>query len=148
MNEKEISRILSAGEELTIMSGENIWFTHPSPKINLRKLTLRDGPHGVRDGSPSFCYPNINLLACSWDRELLRRVGEFLGRDAKERGVDVLLAPGINIKRNSLCGRNFEYFSEDPYLTGILASEYVKGIQSRGVAACVKHFCCNNRENG
>ncbi len=148
MDEKEISRTLSADEELGIMSGENVWFTRAEPKIGLEKLTLRDGPHGVRDGTPSFCYPNINLIACSWDRELLYRMGEFLGRDAKERGVNVLLAPGINIKRDPLCGRNFEYFSEDPYLTGILASEYVKGIQSRGVAACVKHFCCNNRENG
>ncbi len=91
MNEKEISVILTADEELKIMSGDNVWFTRAEPKIELEKLTLRDGPHGVRDGSPSFLYPNINLLACSWDRELLYRVGEYLGRDAKKKGVNVLL---------------------------------------------------------
>ncbi len=148
MKEKEIASFLDLDEKISILSGENIWHTRAEPKIGLKSLTLRDGPHGIRDGTPSFCYPNINLLACSWDRELLFNAGESLGADAKEHGVNVLLAPGVNVKRNPLCGRNFEYFSEEPYVTGELAAAYVNGVQSFGVAACVKHFCCNNRENG
>lgn len=139
---------LDLDEKITLLSGENIWHTHAQPKIGLRALTLRDGPHGIRDGTPSFCYPNLNLIACSWDRKLLYKMGEYLGYDAKKHNVDVLLAPGTNIKRNPVCGRNFEYFSEDPYLTGELAAEFIKGLQSTRVAACIKHFCCNNRENG
>lgn len=148
MNEQNIQEVLDLNEKISLLSGENIWHTRAQPKIGLKSLTLRDGPHGIRDGTPSFCYPNINLLACSWDRELLYEAGKSLGADAKEHGVNVLLAPGVNVKRNPLCGRNFEYFSEEPYLAGELAAAYVNGVQSFGVAACVKHFCCNNRENG
>lgn len=148
MNEQNIQEVLDLNEKISLLSGENIWHTRAQPKIGLKSLTLRDGPHGIRDGTPSFCYPNINLLACSWDRKLLYEAGKALGADAKEHGVNVLLAPGVNVKRNPLCGRNFEYFSEEPYLAGELAAAYVNGVQSLGVAACVKHFCCNNRENG
>ena len=137
---------MTEDEKISLLSGENVWFTRPIGEGD--PLTMRDGPHGVRDGTPSFCYPNLNLAACSWDRALLYEMGECLGSDARAHGVNVLLAPGINLKRNPLCGRNFEYSSEDPYLTGELAAEYVKGIQSTGTAACVKHYCCNNREAG
>jgi beta-glucosidase len=114
------------------------------PKIP--DIRMSDGSNGVRPAGKS--YPNICLAACSWDRDLLRAMGKNIALDCIEHDVDVLLGPGINIKRTPLCGRNFEYFSEDPYLTGELAAEFVKGLQEYNVAACVKHFCCNNQENG
>jgi len=139
---------LTDDETVSLKSGRDVWHTFPIERLGIKSLTLHDGSHGVRDGSPSRVYPNLNLMACSWDRSLLKEMGENLGDDAAERGTDVLLAPGINIKRNPLCGRNFEYLSEDPLLAGELAAAYVNGVQSRNVAACVKHYCCNNRENG
>lgn len=138
---------LTLDEKISLLSGNNVWHTKEIKKIGLKALTLRDGPHGVRDGEPAIAYPNLCLAACSWDRQILYKLGQYLGDDAKEHGIDVLLAPGVNIKRTPTAGRNFEYFSEDPLLTGELAAEFVKGIQSRGVAACVKHFVCNDREN-
>lgn len=139
---------LTLDEKVSLLSGENIWHTKAIERLGVRALTLRDGPHGIRDGSPAMSYPNLCLLACGWDREAMFQIGQYLGDDAVSHGVDVLLAPGVNIKRMSTGGRNFEYFSEDPFLTGSLACEFVRGVQSRGVAACVKHFVCNDRENG
>jgi len=139
---------LTPDEKISLLSGENIWHTHGIERLNVRALTLRDGPHGVRDGRAAISYPNLCLLACSWDKELLKTIGGYIGDDAAEHDVDVLLAPGVNIKRTPTGGRNFEYFSEDPLLTGELAAAFVNGVQSRGVAACVKHFVCNDRENG
>lgn len=108
-------------------------------------LTMKDGPHGVQGSGK--CYPNVCLTSCSWDKKLVYDIGVGLGADCLHNGVDVLLAPGVNLKRHPLCGRNFEYFSEDPVLTGYLAAEIVKGIQSNGkTAACVKHFLANNQE--
>lgn len=139
---------LTLDEKASLLSGVNVWHTKAIERLGVRALTLRDGPHGIRDGSPAMSYPNLCLLSCGWDREAMFKIGQYLGDDAVSHGVDVLLAPGVNIKRTPTGGRNFEYFSEDPFLTGALASEFVKGVQSRGVAACVKHFVCNDRENG
>lgn len=138
---------LTLDEKISLLSGDKIWYTKAIERVGLKALTLKDGPHGVRDDKPAVAYPNLCLLACSWDRGLLYQLGQYLGDDAKEHGIDVLLAPGVNIKRTPTAGRNFEYFSEDPLLTGELAAELVRGIQSRKVAACVKHFVCNDREN-
>lgn len=107
-------------------------------------LRMSDGPHGVRGGKK--CYPNLCLLACSWDKDLLFEIGKSLGNDCVAAGVDVLLGPGVNLKRLPVGGRNFEYFSEDPILSGVLAAAMVRGIQQGGTAACVKHFLANNRE--
>lgn len=143
---------LSVKEKLELLVSQDAFSTRDFDG-KIRKITVADGPSGLRTeskeypaGEPSFCYPSAHVLANTWDYDTVRLVGKALASDCIEKGVDILLAPGINIKRNPLCGRNFEYFSEDPYLAGELASEYVKGLQSLGVGACVKHFCANNRE--
>ncbi len=113
---------------------------------------MSDGPHGLRaqfgiGGSlPATCFPTACALGSSWDPELVRRVGQALGVEARAQGVGVVLGPGINIKRSPLCGRNFEYFSEDPLLSGILGAAHVQGLQSQGVRASVKHYAANNQE--
>ena len=116
-------------------------------------FTVHDGPCGLRSGSieeplskKCHCYPVPSVLANSWDKEAVRGVGEAIASDCISENVDIILAPGINIKRNPLCGRNFEYFSEDPYLVGELAAEYIMGCQDKGVGVSLKHFCANNRE--
>lgn len=141
-----------------LQSGENTWQTRRVDKAKLRPILLSDGPHGVRkqagDGDhlginaslPATCFPTAATVANSWDLDLARRIGEALGEEARSLGVDVILGPGLNIKRNPLGGRNFEYFSEDPYLSGKLAASYVRGIQSQGVASCPKHFAANSQE--
>lgn len=126
------------------------------PKYGMKNFFVSDGASGVRrdryaeqkgeKGRPVVCFPSPSLYACSWDRDLVRKIGEHLGEQAKSRGVDVLFAPGCNIKRSPLCGRNFEYYSEDPVLTGELAAEFVKGVREKGTGACVKHFAANNQE--
>jgi beta-glucosidase len=120
---------------------------------------MADGPHGLRvqdddnpdhlglgRSLPATCFPPAVTLASTWDPALIREVGEALGRETLSQGVDVMLGPGINIKRSPLCGRNIEYYSEDPLLAGRLANAMVTGLQSQGVAACVKHFAVNNQE--
>ena len=116
-------------------------------------IKMNDGPAGLRMptdtyplGKPQFCLPCMNVLACSFNENVLYDIGRCLASQCINENVDIILAPGINIKRTPLCGRNFEYFSEDSYLTGILASNYVKGVQSLGIGTSLKHFCCNNRE--
>jgi beta-glucosidase len=116
-----------------------------------------DGPHGVRrqegtadnlgfnDSLPSTCFPPGTALGSSWDPELVKEVGEALGREARSLSVNVLLGPAINIKRSPICGRNFEYLSEDPLLAGVLGAAYVRGVQSQGVGTSVKHFAANNQ---
>ncbi len=149
MNKKKIrAEDLTEDEKISLLSGNEVWHTAEIKRLGIKPLTLRDGPHGVRDGTEAVSFPNLCLVACGWDRSLVYRMGEMLGEEARKHGADVLLAPGVNLKRTPTGGRNFEYFSEDPFLTGELAAEFVKGVQSRGVAACVKHYVCNDRENG
>ena len=119
---------------------------------------MADGPHGLRkmklnahgyyENIPATAYPNFVNLANTWDTSLTKKIGECIGEDCAENNVQLLLAPGVNIKRTPLCGRNFEYFSEDPYLSGKLGKAFINGVQSKGVGACMKHFCANNREIG
>ncbi|MFF1301918.1 glycoside hydrolase family 3 C-terminal domain-containing protein [Streptomyces sp. NPDC058307] len=149
---------LSLDEKTALLSGRDMWTTKPAEGAGIPALVLSDGPHGVRrqrmdsglglyDSHPATCFPPAVALASSWDPELVGRVGEALGREARALGVDVLLGPGVNIKRSPLCGRNFEYLSEDPLLSGVLGAAHVAGVQSRGVGSSVKHFAANNQES-
>lgn len=146
-------------EKASLMSGANSWDTQALPRVGLPKITLSDGPHGLRrqdnyesgelaDATTRTAvgWPAACALAASFDRAVLHRLGTLLGQECQANDTQVLLGPGINIKRSPLCGRNFEYFSEDPYLTGELAAAYVSGLQEQGVSACVKHFAANNQE--
>ncbi|ANI92673.1 glycoside hydrolase family 3 C-terminal domain-containing protein [Dietzia timorensis] len=149
---------LTLEEKASLTSGGSFWATKAIDRAALPTITMVDGPHGVRmprgegdhlglSGSlPATCFPPAVALGSSWDAELAERVGRALGREASLLGVDVLLGPGINIKRSPLCGRNFEYLSEDPIVSGVLGTALVKGLQSQGVGASLKHFAANNQE--
>jgi beta-glucosidase len=149
---------LTREEKARLTSGADFWTTAALPHAEVPALLLTDGPHGVRrqrgssdhlgiaDSERSTCFPPAVAMASTWDPDLVRRVGEAIGAEAAAAGVAVLLGPGINIKRSPLCGRNFEYYSEDPLLAGRLGAAAVAGIQSRGVAASLKHFAANNQE--
>ncbi len=158
MNHKDKVSKMTLWEKALFMSGRDIWSTWDLERLGIKSIVLSDGPHGIRkqlgdsdhlglnESMKSTCFPTSATVANSWDLELAEEIGQCLGDEANQLGVNVVLGPGLNIKRNPLCGRNFEYFSEDPYLTGKLASSYVKGIQSRGVSACPKHFAVNSQE--
>jgi beta-glucosidase len=149
---------LSIEEKISLLSGKDFWRTRDIPHLNIPSIYLADGPHGIRrqavaaermglnKGIPATCFPTEATVANSWNVELGEKVGAFLGTEAVSQGVSVLLGPGINMKRIPLCGRNFEYFSEDPYLAGKMAAAYIRGIQSKGIAACAKHFAVSNQE--
>ena len=144
-------------EKAALLTGATSWTTVGVPRLAIPPVVFADGPHGVRRvpdlGSldtktalPATCFPTASALASSWDPALLRAVGEAIGEEAQALGVDVVLGPGVNIKRTPLCGRNFEYFAEDPLLAGELAVGYIQGVQSRGVGTSLKHFAVNNQE--
>ena len=140
------------------MSGANFWNTKPVTRLGVPGMMMTDGPHGLRKQGgkadhlglnksiPATCYPSAAGLANTWDEALIEEMGEHLGLEAASEGVSVLLGPGVNIKRSPLCGRNFEYFSEDPYLSGKMAAALIRGIQSNGISACVKHYAANSQE--
>ena len=143
-------------EKAALCTGASAWTTTPIPRLDLPELLVSDGPHGLRrvpevqsmssQSLPATCFPTASSTAAGWDVDLLREMGEALAYDAISLGVDVILGPGTNMKRSPLCGRNFEYFSEDPYLAGALATSLIEGIQSRGVGTSLKHFAANNQE--
>lgn len=149
---------LTLEEKAGLMSGANFWNTKPVERLGIPSMMLTDGPHGLRrqggkadnlglnKSLPATCFPTAATLANSWDMELVERVGAALGQEAASMQVGVLLGPGLNIIRNPLGGRSFEYYSEDPYVSGKLAGAAVRGIQSTGVAACLKHFAVNSQE--
>ena len=158
-NTSQILDQLTLEEKAWIISGGgDFWHTRAIPRLGIPALTLHDGPHGLRktlpkagqsaleESYPATSYPSLSAVACSFDRELVFELGQALGAEAKAAGVDVLLAPGVNIKRHPLNGRNFEYFSEDPLVAGELASAYINGVQSQGTAVSLKHFAANNQE--
>ena len=141
---------LTFEEKLSLLTGKDFWQTYDA-NGKLDSVFMSDGPNGLRkcDGEhteESIAMPCISALANSWSEETVFTDSATIADECAEKGVDILLAPGVNIKRTPLCGRNFEYFSEDPYLSGILAKAYIRGLQENGVGACIKHFCCNNRE--
>ncbi len=149
---------LTLKEKASMMSGKDYWQTQDIARLGIPSIYLSDGPHGLRKQqdeadnlgiSKSYeatCFPTAVSVANSWDLKLGEEIGHALGQEAIHQKVHVLLGPGLNIKRNPLCGRNFEYFSEDPYLAGKMAASYIKGIQSEGVSGCIKHFACNSQE--
>ena len=139
-------------EKMKLLTGKNSWQLYTA-NGKVRDVFLSDGPHGLRmrdtetnATKKATAMPNLVVVANTWDKELAYLDGATIADDCIEKGADVLLAPGVNIKRTPLCGRNFEYFSEDPYLAGILAKSYIEGVQSKGVGTSLKHFCANNRE--
>ncbi|MBS5950039.1 MAG: glycoside hydrolase family 3 C-terminal domain-containing protein [Clostridium sp.] len=158
MKYKELIGKMTLEEKASLMSGKDFWQTQEIEQLGIKNMFLADGPHGIRKqtaaadhlglnpSNPATCFPTAATIANSWNKELSEKIGEYLGAEAVEEKVNVLLGPGINMKRNPLCGRNFEYFSEDPYLAGKLAAGYIRGIQSHGISACVKHFAVNNQE--
>jgi beta-glucosidase len=144
-------------EKLRMTEGASAWKTVPVPEENLPSLFMCDGPHGLRmqdftenifhQGSkPATCFPTAVSTSCSFDTDLLAKIGKAIGEEAIEQGADVVLGPGVNMKRNPLCGRNFEYFSEDPYVAGKLAAAFINALQETGIGGCIKHFACNNQE--
>ncbi|WP_339185405.1 glycoside hydrolase family 3 C-terminal domain-containing protein [Paenibacillus sp. FSL H8-0317] len=156
---KQIVKQLTLNEKATLCSGSSFWTTHAIERLDIPSIMMTDGPHGLRkqagdadhlglNGSvPSTCFPSAVGLASSWNRDLVQLVGETIGKEAQAEDVAILLGPGANIKRSPLCGRNFEYFSEDPYLTGELAASHISGVQSQGVGTSLKHFAVNNQEH-
>ncbi|MDO4490198.1 MAG: glycoside hydrolase family 3 C-terminal domain-containing protein [Lachnospiraceae bacterium] len=158
MEVKDIISKLTIEEKAALLSGKNEWESRDIPRLDIPSIVFSDGPHGLRrqEGAgdhlglnaslPATCFPTAATAANSWDPALGEKIGAALGEEAVAQGVDVLLGPGLNMKRSPLCGRNFEYFSEDPILAGKMAAAYVRGIQSQHVYACPKHFAVNSRE--
>ena len=143
-------------EKAALCTGASAWTTTPVERLDIPELLVSDGPHGIRrvpdvqsmsiHSLPATCFPTASSLAATWDVDLLREMGQALGEEALALNVGVVLGPGANMKRSPLCGRNFEYFSEDPYLAGELATSLIEGIQSQGVGTSLKHFAANNQE--
>ena len=158
MKHADIINSLNLEQKCALLSGGTVFTTRALPGKGIPAITLSDGPNGVRKQAgaadhlglnpsvPATCFPTSATVANSWDPALGEAVGAAMGEEAAAQGVSVLLGPGLNIKRSPLCGRNFEYFSEDPYLSGKMAAAYVRGIQKNGIAACPKHFAVNSQE--
>ncbi len=159
MKYKELINKMTLEEKASLCVGKDYWHSKDIERLNIPEITMSDGPHGLRvqkskadnlginESEISTCFPALATIANTWNKEAAYNLGKALGEEAIYQGVSIVLGPAINIKRSPLCGRNFEYFSEDPYLTGIMGIEYVKGLQENNVGACVKHFAVNNQEN-
>ena len=157
-NTELLLKELTLEEKCALLSGAETFKTRGMPEHGIPQIWLSDGPHGLRKQAgesdhlglnpsvPATCFPTASAVANSWDAALGEEIGAALGEEAAAQEVSVVLGPGLNMKRNPLCGRSFEYFSEDPYLAGKLAAGYIRGIQSKGVAACPKHFAVNSQE--
>ena len=157
-NTELLLKKLTLEEKCALLSGAETFKTRGMPEHGIPQIWLSDGPHGLRKQAgesdhlglnpsvPATCFPTASAVANSWDATLGEEIGAALGEEAAAQEVSVVLGPGLNMKRNPLCGRSFEYFSEDPYLAGKLAAGYIRGIQSKGIAACPKHFAVNSQE--
>lgn len=160
MNKKsdEIVREMTLEEKAGMCSGRDTWWLKSLPHLGINSIMMSDGPHGLRkqleegdnlglsESLPAVCYPTASALACSFDRELIFKVGASIAKEARAEKISVVLGPGVNIKRSPLCGRNFEYFSEDPLVSGELGAAMINGMQSLGIGASLKHFALNNQE--
>ena len=158
MDVEGLMQKLTVEEKAALVSGTDFMYTNPIPRLGIPSLRMSDGPHGLRvqkeggdngvtESEPATSFPTAVTTATSWNPENTRRMGEAIAEECRFYGVHTLLGPGVNIKRNPLCGRNFEYFSEDPYLAGVMGAAEVIGVQSKGVGVSVKHFALNNSEN-
>ncbi len=155
---KKLIAQLTLEEKAGLCSGLDFWHTKGAERLNVPSVMVSDGPHGLRkqeegadhlgihDSIQAVCFPAACATSASFDRTLLYETGETLGQECMAENVAVLLGPAVNMKRSPVCGRNFEYFSEDPYLAGELACAFTKGVQSKGVGVSVKHFAANNQE--
>ncbi|MCL2819295.1 MAG: glycoside hydrolase family 3 C-terminal domain-containing protein [Oscillospiraceae bacterium] len=155
---RELVAQMTIEEKASLMSGLNFWYLKSIERLGIPSIMVTDGPHGLRKQAqnadhlginqsvPAVCFPTSAATACSYDRELLREIGVAIGEECRQEEVAVILGPGVNIKRSPLCGRNFEYFSEDPYVSGELATPLVEGVQSQNVGVSVKHYAFNNQE--
>ena len=144
---RELVSAMSLEEKISYLSGETPFSLQPIERLSIPRILLADGPQGIRNHcTHSTLYPCGIAAASTWNRDILRQYGASLADDARARGVGILLGPGVNIYRYPLCGRNFEYMGEDPYLTSELACKYIEGVQSRGVISTIKHFAGNNQE--
>ena len=158
MKHADIIKQMTLEEKCYLFSGKDFWQTRSVVRLGVPNMTLSDGPHGIRKQAgegdqlglnpslPATCFPTAATIANSWDPVLGEEIGRRLGEEAASQGVGVVLGPGLNVKRSPFCGRNFEYFSEDPYLAGKMAASYIRGIQTNGVSACPKHFAANSQE--
>ena len=162
MNIQEIRKLIgqmTLEEKAGLLSGDDFWHTKAVERLGVPRSMVSDGPHGLRkqdeegdhlginDSIKAVCFPAASATAASFDPDLIRKMGESLGEACQHEKLSVLLGPAVNIKRSPLCGRNFEYFSEDPYLTGVMATALIKGIQSKNVGTSIKHFALNNQEH-
>ena len=155
-NVNELIKKMTLEEKAALCIGASPWTTTPIERLGIPELTMSDGPHGVRRVAdvndfitgtlPATCFPTASCTASSWDVDLIHAMGQALAEECIALKVDVVLGPGTNMKRTPLGGRNFEYFSEDPYLAGQMAASFINGVQSKGVGTSLKHFAANNQE--
>ena len=155
---KKIISQMTLEEKAGMCSGEDFWHLKSVERLGIPAVMVSDGPHGLRkqdqeadhlgqnESIKAVCFPTACATACSFDRELLQTLGETLGEECQAQDVSVILGPAVNIKRSPLCGRNFEYFSEDPYLASEMAAAHIKGVQSKNIGTSIKHFAANNQE--
>ena len=155
---KQIAAKMTVEQKASLCSGKDFWHTKPIEELSVLSIMMTDGPHGLRkqkdeadhlginESYPATCFPPAATCACSFDKELMFEMGQALGEECIEQEVSVLLGPAVNIKRSPLCGRNFEYYSEDPYLTAAMAKQYINGIQSKNIGASIKHYLANSQE--
>ena len=158
MELENILKQMTLEEKIALCSGRNFWESKAFPQYGVPSFFMCDGPHGLRKqenvadmlgvnaSRPATCFPAEVTTAGSWDPELLEQIGAAIGEEALDQGVRLVLGPGANLKRNPLCGRNFEYFSEDPYLAGKLAAAFIRGVQATGIGASLTHFAVNSQE--
>jgi beta-glucosidase len=158
MKHENIIKKMTLEQKIALCSGKTFWKTKDYPELNIPSLFLSDGPHGLRKqegeadhlglnaSKATTCFPTASAVAATWDLDLVKKMGEAIGQEAVKIGVNVVLGPGTNMKRNPLCGRNFEYFSEDPFLSGKLSAAWINGVQSTGTGVSLKHFALNNQE--
>ncbi|MCU0486418.1 MAG: hypothetical protein MUC85_09965 [Anaerolineales bacterium] len=155
---QDIIHQMTLEEKASLCSGLNFWYLKGLERLGIPSIMVTDGPHGLRKQAgdadmvglnssvPATCFPTASALAATWSRDLIYQVGVALGEECRQEKVGVILGPGVNIKRSPLCGRNFEYFSEDPYLAGEIASSHINGVQSQGIGTSLKHYAANNQE--
>lgn len=158
MKFKDLISQMTLEEKAGLCSGKDMWHTKPIERLGIPSFMMCDGPHGLRKQDESgvstnvdqsidaICFPTAAATACSWDKDLLYKLGQTIGEEAVAERISIVLGPGTNIKRSPLCGRNFEYFSEDPYLAGMLSASFINGVQSKNVGTSIKHYCANNQE--